>query len=158
MLSEQGMANFEEKLWAMVMRLSHRHFSDAVARVSDYDLPPTSWTLLEFLARSRPVRVSEIAEYSGIDISSVTPRLQALQDSGLIERRASPDDGRVALITIGETGRDAVDQIHRTRQAMLSEAMTGMSESEVETTTRVLDQLVERLDSSRYRYTDGPSA
>lgn len=145
MSAESEIDALERALWAVMNRLSHRRFGDSIAQAAGYDLPPTSWTLLEFLSRSGPIRVSEIAAYSGVDISSVTPRLQALERDGFIARGADPKDGRVSLISIGAAGREAIEKMRTARRDLFAKAVQGTSAQQISQTSVLLEQLAEAL-------------
>jgi hypothetical protein len=59
-----------------------------ISRRSGHDLPPASWALLEHLDQRGALRVSDIAACHGVDVSSITPRLKALEQSGLVVRES----------------------------------------------------------------------
>ena len=96
---DDALDRLERALAAVSRALAARHTRDDLARRSGHHLPPASWTLLEFLDDLGPLRVSAVAECQGVDVSTVTPRLQALERAGLVERRTVEFDGRVSMIS-----------------------------------------------------------
>lgn len=146
MTRSDEIAALEQQVWAVVMRMSHRGLGDSVAQAAGYSLPPASWTLLEYLGRNGPLRVGEIAAYNGVDISSVTPRLQALEADRFIERGSDPADRRVSLISIGTAGREALARMHKARRDLFASALAGIGDADLGVASRVLEVLAERLE------------
>ncbi len=59
-----------------------------------------------------PVRTQvTLAEAIGADKTRIIPTLDELQDKGYIERRPDPDDRRVRLLAITESGRAVKDAV-----------------------------------------------
>jgi DNA-binding MarR family transcriptional regulator len=73
-----------------------------------------------------PVRTqAALAEAIGADKTRIIPTLDELQQKGHIERRPDPDDRRVRLLEITQSGRDVKnavqDDIQRAEERWLSE-------------------------------------
>jgi DNA-binding MarR family transcriptional regulator len=56
------------------------------------------------LIEKGPQRVGEIAQALGTDPSTVSRKVAALVDAGLVERRVDPDDGRAHLLAATDAG------------------------------------------------------
>lgn len=83
-----------------------RVFSGIKARVAtgpDSDHFPAA--LIGKLAHFGPSRASDLAEHLCADPSTVSRQVAGLVKSGLIERRADPDDGRASILVLTELGR-----------------------------------------------------
>jgi DNA-binding MarR family transcriptional regulator len=66
--------------------------------------------VLGLLIEKGPQRVGEIAHALGTDPSTVSRKVAALVDAGLVERRVDPDDGRAHLLAATQAGeRNCVD-------------------------------------------------
>lgn len=66
--------------------------------------------VLGLLIEKGPQRVGEIANALGTDPSTVSRKVAALVDVGLVERRVDPDDGRAHLLAATPAGeRKCVD-------------------------------------------------
>ena len=72
--------------------------------------------LLDVLDRSGSARMGDLADVLVSLPSRVTRQIRRLEANGLVQRTASPEDGRGVLATITDSGRDAV------RQAMVTYA------------------------------------
>ena len=76
-----------------------------VAKVAaSHELSLTQLRLLAILRDRRP-RLSEVADYLGLDRSSVSGLVDRAVARGLIQRAADPDDGRASRLELTATGR-----------------------------------------------------
>jgi DNA-binding MarR family transcriptional regulator len=71
----------------------------------DTGLSLTAAATLASLDRNGPARLTELAAQQGVTQPAMTQLVTRLQDAGLAERRADPDDGRVVLVHITDAGR-----------------------------------------------------
>ncbi|MDV8071379.1 MarR family transcriptional regulator [Rhodococcus sp. IEGM 1366] len=140
-----GLAEFERELAAVMRQLMNRDTIGDVSRRSGFDLPPASWGLLEHLDARGSMRVSAIAACHGVDVSSITPRLKTLEQSGLVDRQTLPTDARVSMISITAEGRCALDSVHAARRELLTEALEGVDVSQIATAANVLAQIAHRI-------------
>lgn len=77
-----------------------------VAKVAaGHDLSLTQFRLLAIL-RDRSPRLSEVADYLGLDRSSVSGLVDRAVARGLIERTADPDDRRASRLDLTDAGRE----------------------------------------------------
>lgn len=145
-MSERNeLIRLERTLWDVITGFSHRDVSAALSRQADHVLPPASWALLEHLDTEGPMRVSDIAACHGLDVSSVTPRLQALERLGLVERGIAPGDRRASVISIAGAGRVALDRIHTARRKILAEALAEVDSEHLATVDAILQRVSVRL-------------
>jgi len=71
-----------------------------------------------------PMRVTDLAEVKQADPSTISRQAAQLVKAGLARREADPDDGRASRLAVTDAGRVACEKLHRTRQAMLSQALS----------------------------------
>lgn len=142
---EKELERLERALWDVVTGLNQRHIAIGIAQHAACDLPPASWALLGYLDRYGPMRVSDVATCQGVDVSSVTPRLQALEREGLITRETDPADRRASVISLDSAGRAALERVHAARCAILADAVTGLEESQVANASALLTRIAARL-------------
>lgn len=142
---DAAVARLESGLVALLRWLQDRATLDDLARRSGHSLPPASWALLGHLDTRGAMRVSEVAACHGVHPSSIIPRLNALQDAGLITRGAQPADARVSIISITTAGRRALGRVRAARQAALAAALEGLDPESVDVAGDVLAALATRL-------------
>lgn len=139
---------FERVLWDLVVRFSHRSITAETVKATGHSLPPASWALLDQLDDGGPMRVGDIAACHGVDVSSVTPRLKSLQAEGLIERSRHEHDGRVAVIAIGDTGREALRRMHAARAALIADALSAEDRTQLTQMVPALEQISRSLQAT----------
>ena len=95
-----------------IMRVQQLLLGEIEARLRPYGLTFARFELLRLLAFTRRgvLPVGKIGERLQVHPASVTNAVQRLVDSGLVERRANPDDGRSVLAEITLVGRDLVER------------------------------------------------
>ncbi|MGW0578802.1 MarR family winged helix-turn-helix transcriptional regulator [Streptomyces sp. NPDC002920] len=149
--SSAALADFERSLAAVVRLLAERETMGDLAERCGHDLPPASWTLLEYLDAHGQLRVSELAACYGVDVSSVTPRIKTLESAGLIARTRHAGDGRVHLIEITEVGSEALHSLHAARRELLAGLLgTAITIQDMAAAGTVLAHIAHQLDSDRF--------
>ena len=110
------------------------------------DLTAASFLMLGYLDKHGALRSSAISEGLGLDKGAVTRQLQHLEELGLVERTADPDDGRASLVEVTPSARLHLQVVAAQRRRWLDERLADWSDAD-------LDQLVELL--ARYNRTLG---
>ena len=82
-----------------------------------------------------------LAEAIGADKTRIIPTLDELQDKGYIERNPDPDDRRVRLLAITESGRAVKDAVQEEIQRGEERWLGTLSASERRVFLKVLRQL-----------------
>ena len=77
-----------------------------------------------------PCRPSELAASLGVDASTITHRIQALERSGLVERSTDPTDGRACNVHLSEAGTGALTRLREARRALFDQLLEGWSPDE----------------------------
>jgi DNA-binding MarR family transcriptional regulator len=67
--------------------------------------------LLLHLAEHDAQRPTELAALMGVEPPTITRMIQRMENAGLVERRADPQDRRAALICLTEQGRSLIQPI-----------------------------------------------
>ncbi|MDA0162931.1 MarR family transcriptional regulator [Solirubrobacter ginsenosidimutans] len=141
----ETLERLERALVSLLAWLNDRETLGDLAQRSGHDLAPASWSLLEYLDARGSMRVSDIAACHGVHTSSITPRLQRLEQAGLIQRSTDPADARVSIIAIAPAGVGALQSIHAARQEALAAALTGCASGELDRAAEILSGLAEGL-------------
>lgn len=84
--------------------------------------------VLGVLLERGPVRVGEIAAALGSDPSTVSRKVAALVDAGLVERRADPGDGRAHLLAATPAGERHCGESRRLRNQLIATVIAGWPE------------------------------
>jgi DNA-binding MarR family transcriptional regulator len=81
----------------------------------------TSLSTLSTLERTGARRITDLAVVQGVAQPSMTTLVTVLQRSGLVERRADPADGRVALVEITPAGSELLRARRRAGAQVMTE-------------------------------------
>jgi DNA-binding MarR family transcriptional regulator len=101
--------------------------------------------VLGLLLEKGPQRVGEIAQALGTDPSTVSRKVAALVDAGLVERRVDPDDGRAHLLAATPAGERKCVDGRRHRNAMVTSVLSGWPEDSRRQLARLLSQFADGL-------------
>jgi DNA-binding MarR family transcriptional regulator len=97
-----------------------------VRHLVDRDLSLTAASTLGRLGRDEPVRLTALAAAEGIAQPSMTQLVKRLERQGLARRVGDPEDGRVALVTITDAGRELLAERRRAYRARLADLVTTL--------------------------------
>ncbi|KOG38565.1 MarR family winged helix-turn-helix transcriptional regulator [Streptomyces resistomycificus] len=95
---------------------------------------------------TEPVIARRLAERLGLSRAGVSKTLAKLEQRGFIARTPNPADRRAALVTITESGADAVDALFPRQLATEVELLAGLGEDR-EWILKALSRLVEVMES-----------
>ena len=103
-----------------------------------------SHTLFE-VRRSGTPSMQQVAEELGVDITTFSRQVKALETKGLISRHVSPDDRRVTLLRLTPDGTKVLEKIDTFMAKRLEGILGGMTTFERETVIRSLGLLNEAI-------------
>jgi len=102
------------------------------------------WALAR-IGRIGPCRLSELAASLGVDASTITHRVQALERSRYVERLADPDDGRACVVRLTPDGSAALLRLRATRRALFDRLLASWDHGERRRFTAALERIAEAL-------------
>jgi DNA-binding MarR family transcriptional regulator len=109
----------------------------------DLTLPESS--ALARLDRGGPATAAELARQEQISPQSMGATLATLQERGLIERKADPDDGRRHLLSLTAAGAEVLHNRRSARTQMLAAALSEHFSDDELTLLQQAAPLLERL-------------
>lgn len=92
------------------------------------------------------LRLGDLAVTFGLDPSTITRQVQALERAGLLERSPSPDDGRVSLLTLTERGQETTTRTREYRRRWLESLLSSWTGEEREEFCRLMTKFNETVD------------
>lgn len=117
--------------------------SRAIAR----DRGPLSraeYAVVSLLDHAGPRRVCDLAGADGPDVSTVSRRVTALADRGLLVRSPDPDDRRAHRMELTDEGRAVLQAERRRRAGLVTDALAGWDPAD----RADLERLIVRLSAS----------
>jgi len=102
-----------------------------IARVLDrqsrgHTITGTQASVLATAARLGPLRITELAEFEGINPTMMSRIVGKLEDAGLLHRNADPDDRRAALVEATPAGRELQRHVREERTRLLAEQLATL--------------------------------
>jgi DNA-binding MarR family transcriptional regulator len=119
----------------------HQRMGAAAGELGHAGFPMLAW-----LAAWAPVRVTELAERSGLDASTVSRRVADLQDKGLITRAVDLEDQRASLLELTPRGAQLLADLREARRRLLDDALSDWPAGEVQALAGMLRRLTEAFD------------
>ncbi len=127
-------------------------FRARVLETSGHGLEGSGLAVLLHLTTAGPMRTSSLAERLGLDPSTTSRHVGALERSGHVERVGDPDDGRAFLVGATDTGRTAFEDTRALRNALIATVLQDWTEDEVTAFATALarfnDAVVDRTELS----------
>lgn len=102
--------------------------------------------VLHLLAEKDNLTNSEIVDALDIRPSSVSALVSKLEANELIERHGSPDDKRVALITLTDKGRDYITGSKKFKDELSESMFESLTSDEQQQLRHLLDKLITDLE------------
>jgi len=99
----------------------------------------SAWAVMRHLAHHGPATQADLARAVGVAGSTLTRRLEQMEDDGLIERTNDPDDGRRIIVQLSERGQQLRVQQRERSRAEVAKLTEGAAPEDVEALWRVLD-------------------
>src|SRR5438445_588939 len=111
------------------------------------DAPNSFWSrgmatltmLVSSTAMKLPIR--QLPARGGLDASTVTRQVAALEADGFAERRVDPADRRCCLVEPSDRGRRLMGEVQRQRRERFEELLSGWSDADRADLARLLARL-----------------
>lgn len=101
---------------------------------------PGGGIILLTLAELGHPSLHELTKQVARDKSQMTRTIRSLETKGLVERKPSPDDARVTLVSLTQAGERVVDTLKEVVSETINDILSPISKSE----EQVLRELLER--------------
>lgn len=120
---------------------------NVVSSVGGLHIERAAYSILGRLESEGPARLSAIAHFFGLDVSTMSRQVTTLEADGLVERIPDPDDGRAHLLQLTKPGRAAFAELRRNKRALLSNRLAGWSTDDCETFVNLLSRYNAEMES-----------
>jgi DNA-binding MarR family transcriptional regulator len=114
-------------------------------RLASLDLNLTQASLLGYVNEFGATTQTDLADHLGIGRAAIGSVIDRLQARGLIERQPKPDDRRVWLVAITDTGKDLAAQVNQVDQVLRAELRHGLGREERQALAWVMTRLQQNL-------------
>lgn len=107
-------------------------------------LSPSQTATLATIERHGPLTPSELATRERVQRPTVTRVLGRLEEDGLVDRAADPDDRRCSLVSISDAGRALLEAARTRKDAYLVTRLEALDDSDREVLDRAAS-ILERM-------------
>lgn len=97
--------------------------------------------LLSRLELLGPSRLTELAAALGLDPSSVSRQVAAVERAGWVAREPDPSDGRASRLLLTPSGQDLVRRLRAARAEILARLTPGWTDAELDGLADTLSRL-----------------
>jgi DNA-binding MarR family transcriptional regulator len=133
----------EQQITVLLRRVQRIHLSTTTG---DVNLERSAYGIMCKLADEGPQRLGALATAFGLDPSTITRQVQALEEIGLAGRQTDPADRRASILDLTDTGREVLDSTRARRRAKLQQALSDWPESDLTDFGRLLKEFNASLD------------
>ena len=114
----------EQQMTVLLRRVQRIHLS---TNDGDVNLERSAYGIMCKLADEGPQRLGALASTFGLDPSTITRQVQALEELGLASRTSDPRDRRASILDLTGTGRQVLEQTRSYRRSRLEQALSDWS-------------------------------
>lgn len=111
-----------------------------------HPLDRAAYSVLTRIGECTSIRLTELASTMGIDLSTASRQVRALEDRGLVARTCDPDDQRTRWLNLTDTGRSALEDARALRIEVLRSRLTTWNVADVADFARLLEQFITSFD------------
>ena len=112
-------------------------------QAAEHDLSLTQLRVLGIL-RDRRLKMSELADYLGLDRSTISGLVDRTERRGLVQRAPNPADGRSVDVMLTPAGSEAAARGAAQIGEALAPLLVGLTGAEARRLTGLLDKVLER--------------
>jgi DNA-binding MarR family transcriptional regulator len=130
-------SQIEQQLTMLLRRVQSIHVSTASGEL---DLDRSAYGIMCRLADEGPQRLGSLAHAFGLDPSTITRQVQALEAAGLAKRATDAADRRASILDLTSEGRDVLGRTREHRRARFEAALSDWTVKERTEFGRLLEK------------------
>lgn len=108
-------------------------------------LERSAYWVISRLGDAGASRLSDLAPLLGIELSTVSRQVQALEQQGLVQRTADAADRRAVRLELTPLGKRTLSKLRQSRRQLMAVALADWSEDDKDDLARLLDRFVDDL-------------
>lgn len=145
-------SRIEQQLTVLLRRVQSIHFSTSSGEI---DLDRAAYGILCRIADHGPQRLGALATAFGLDPSTITRQVQALEQASLVVRSSDPSDRRASLLDLSDEGERVLTATRALRRQWMELALGDWAEDEVADFARLLEKFNTSIDRLAEESTTG---
>jgi DNA-binding MarR family transcriptional regulator len=133
----------ERQMTVLLRRVQHIHVSTSSGELR---LERSAYGIMAQLADEGPQRLGALAGAFGLDPSTITRQVQALEEAGLAARTTDTTDRRASILDLTDEGREVLQRTRAHRRRRLRQVMSSWDEADRVEFARLLEQFNASVD------------
>jgi DNA-binding MarR family transcriptional regulator len=133
--------------FGVFLRRADRFYADLRLGPDGLDLDRSAYLLLGRIVAAGPTRLSALADGLGLDLSTISRQVHALEAAGLVGRTTESTDRRASLIAATERGREIYNRNSAVQQAALRDLLSDWTDAERDEFARLLTRFNDTIAS-----------
>lgn len=138
--------DMDESLGFIVYRTSQAFKKEFSRRLRTYGLTPEQWSTLNRLGEQDGLSQKDLAERTYKDSPTTARIIDKLENKGLLRRTGDPEDRRVFLIFLTESGKKLREEIIPITIQLNSDASKGLSEKDLNNLLNLLNKVYSNFE------------
>src|SRR5688572_30721711 len=135
--------HIEQQMTLLLRRVQRIHFTTSSGEV---ELDRSAYGILCRLVDEGPQRLGLLAQAFGLDPSTITRQVQALEHENLVVRRPDPKDRRASLLDVTNMGREVLTTTRARRREWLRAALGDWDDHDRQEFGRLLEKFNLSID------------
>ncbi|MDD9271639.1 MarR family winged helix-turn-helix transcriptional regulator [Paenibacillus sp. GCM10023248] len=123
----------------------HQITNDMTKGVRADALTPVQYKILEYIAVSQPVTLSEISDCMHMSMPNTSRELRKLSEKQLCEKVAAPEDRRKQSIRLSQEGEALMNGVFQRVGVLFAQRIGAVTEEELREIERALDLLQRKV-------------
>jgi DNA-binding MarR family transcriptional regulator len=140
-------AMIQDALGVVARRAKDVELHEALGARVGQPMEGSSYGTLSRLGLVEECTMTELAALLGLEISTVSRRVKALEDRGLVQRETMETDRRAALLRLTPEGRALFEQLSASWREMLTEVLEGWDPFSIEVFAELFSRFAEALET-----------
>lgn len=114
----------------------------ALMILKPYDIAPEQYGIMKLLDEGSTINVSEIANLTDKDKSTITRMVNAIEKKGFIIKETDKSDKRIQRIKLTEFGKKAVDNVSEVISKNIDDINVSVTDEEYEIFMNIFDKIL----------------
>ena len=135
----------EEFVPYVMRRVTERLSKSLAEALKPFDQTPNAWRVLVALVDRDGASISQLAELTIIDQSTLSRTIDRMEEQRLVKRTAGGPDARVVTVSLTEAGQRAFDEILPVASAQYEWAVRNVPARNMDIVRSTLRQMLDNL-------------
>lgn len=140
---DSAVATIEEAIVTIVREATLPSLQERLTAEAAVAVERAGYGVLRALDEDGPMSLTTLARVLGLDNSTVSRHVGALERDGLVRKSEDPADRRSALLALTAAGRRALGRLRAVRHRVFAEVLSGWTAEDRDTLAPLLARLAE---------------